>query len=59
MTDSEITRQNTRQTVLEAANAIKSMPAHYKTMVGAYTTPLMIAILAINAELEAIQEGQL
>ena len=45
-------RKATAEAVEQAAQAWKGAPIHIRTMAGAYVTPLLGAIFAINEELQ-------
>lgn len=52
----ESARLTTGFAVVEAAAAWAKAPAHIKAMAGAYVGPLIAALLAMNAELQALKK---
>lgn len=51
-------RVKTGAAVLDASAAWARAPASIKMMAGAYVAPLMAAIIAINDELQGLQNGR-
>jgi hypothetical protein len=50
-------RVDTTKAVAEAAAAWAKAPAHVRAMAGAYVGPLLAALMAINEELQGVQDG--
>jgi hypothetical protein len=51
-------RVNTVKEVAAAAAAWAKAPAHVRAMAGAYVGPLLAALMAINEELQGVEDGK-